>query len=72
MSQAKFHFAHEFLILATTLLFLHLMEEKNKVVERVKQLTGIGETGKAKAKEVQFRVLIISILEGDGERQLAG
>lgn len=39
MSQAKFHFAHEDLILVTALLYPHLMDEKSEVMKRLKELT---------------------------------
>lgn len=39
MSRAEFHFAHEDLILATNLLYAHLMDEKREVTKRLKYLT---------------------------------
>lgn len=39
VSWAEFHFVHEDLILATTLLYAHLMDEKSEVMKRLKYLT---------------------------------
>lgn len=76
MSHAEFHFVHENLILATTLLYSHLVDEKKQSHEEIKVVNPrpcFWETGKAKVYQGEYSSESWSILStraGSGEGEL--